>query len=107
MVTSIDVKFPVIVFLDDGTYSLAKDVHELDRQTYETRLHGELVCIQDVLGKVWVWNSAEARTAVLEGFELTPRTVGDILEARNTHVVKVANQGLTRRLISKLWSNQS
>ena len=89
---SVDVLFPVIVFVDDGTYSVAKDVHELDRQTYETRLHGELVCIQDGLGKVWVWNSADARTAVLEGFELT-------------RVVETANRGLARDLISKLWSN--
>ena len=105
MIQSKDVLFPVIVFVDDGTYSVVKDVHELDRQTYEIRLHGELVCIQDGLGKVWVWNSADARTAVLEGFELTPRTVGDILEARNTHVVETANRSLARNLISKLWSN--
>ena len=105
MVQSVDVLFPVIVFVDYGTYSVAKDVHELDRQTYETRLHGELVCIQDGLGKVWVWNSADARTAVLEGFELTPRSVGDILEARNTRVVAVVNRSLARRLISKLWAN--
>ena len=26
---SVDVLFPVIVFVDDGTYSVAKDVHEL------------------------------------------------------------------------------
>lgn len=60
-------RFPVIILVNDGSFSSVSNEEDLPAAVYELVAHGDLLCILDTTGGVWVWSDAPAESAYETG----------------------------------------